>query len=219
MGDGLENERQRRQWRQAVGGFWDEIGKLQFDYLVAQGLANHHHLLDVGCGCLRGGVHFIRYLKNGRYCGIDKDPWLLDSGRDQELAELQIESRQSTLVCRDDFDFSVFATEFDFAIAQSLFTHLSWNSILRCLFNMQKVLKPSGRFFATFFEDHHGTHKASPIESWPDSIVTYPDRDPYHYEFSVFAELADRVGLEAEYIGAWNHPRSQNLMVFHRATR
>ena len=45
--------------REQVGGLWDEIGALQIDFLRAQGLRPGDTLLDVGCGCLRGGVHFV----------------------------------------------------------------------------------------------------------------------------------------------------------------
>jgi len=41
--------------RQAIGGLWEEMGKLQFDYLISQKLMPHHQFLDVGCGSLRGG--------------------------------------------------------------------------------------------------------------------------------------------------------------------
>lgn len=57
--------------QQAIGGHWEALGKLQFDYLVANGLKPGHRLLDIGCGTLRGGRHFIRYLAPGGYTGID----------------------------------------------------------------------------------------------------------------------------------------------------
>jgi hypothetical protein len=53
----------------AVGGMWEEIGKLQLDFLVNQGLRPTHKFLDIGCGTLRGGRHFIRYLDAGNYAG------------------------------------------------------------------------------------------------------------------------------------------------------
>jgi hypothetical protein len=34
--------------RTAVGGLWDELGRLQFDYLVREGLQRNNSLLDVG---------------------------------------------------------------------------------------------------------------------------------------------------------------------------
>jgi SAM-dependent methyltransferase len=200
--------------RQAVGGAWDEIGKLQFDFLVQHGLRPHHRLVDVGCGSLRGGVHFIRYLDDGHYYGIDREQWLLAAGREIELPRAGLEDRTVHLLCRDDFDLTQFGIEFDYALAQSVFTHLPWNSVLRCLVNVQRALCSRGEFYATFFEDKDGTHRISPIRHEVGGRVTYPDQDPYHYEFSVFRELAQRVGLEVDYIGDWGHPRNQVMMVF-----
>jgi hypothetical protein len=54
-----------------VGGMWDEIGKLQFEFLVKEGLNPEHFLLDVAWGSLRVGVHFVRYLESDCYKGID----------------------------------------------------------------------------------------------------------------------------------------------------
>ena len=50
--------------REYVGGLWDEMGKLQFDFMVSQGLSPEHTMLDIACGALRGGVHH-----NGAVCG------------------------------------------------------------------------------------------------------------------------------------------------------
>src|SRR5277367_14092 len=57
--------------RQFVGGMWDEIGALQFEFLKKEGLLPRHCLIDIGCGCMRGGVHFAQYLDKGKYHGID----------------------------------------------------------------------------------------------------------------------------------------------------
>src|SRR3979409_2149502 len=57
--------------RAAVGGRWEEIGELQFQFLRTHGLEPQHRLLDIGCGSLRGGVRFVSYLDPGNYFGID----------------------------------------------------------------------------------------------------------------------------------------------------
>ena len=51
--------------RNSVGGMWDEIGGLQRDFVLGEGLTPDMRLLDIGCGCLRAGVHFVRYLNAG----------------------------------------------------------------------------------------------------------------------------------------------------------
>ena len=63
--------------RDMVGGRWDEIGRLQFDFLRARGLKPAHRPLDIGCGCLRGGIHAIKYLDAGNYYGLDINCWLI----------------------------------------------------------------------------------------------------------------------------------------------
>ena len=93
------------------------------------------------------------------YHGIDSQDWLLDAGRQVELPRHGLEGKAVTLLCRDDFDFSCFGKSFDYAIAQSVFTHLPRHAILRCLQHMRRALNPGGQFYATFFEDSHGSHE------------------------------------------------------------
>ena len=50
---------------------------------------------------------------------------------------------------RFDCDFGV---KFDYAIAQSVFTHVSLNHIRLCLYRVARQMQPEGRIFATFFE-------------------------------------------------------------------
>jgi hypothetical protein len=92
--------------RDYVGGLWNEIGLLQFGYLVTQGLRPRHVLLDIGCGCLRGGRHFVEYLAPGNYVGLDKEPALLKAAVEHELPKQVRERKKPTLLVSDDFDFS-----------------------------------------------------------------------------------------------------------------
>jgi len=200
--------------RDRVGGMWNEIGKHQFDFLISQGLKPSNTFLDVGCGCFRGGIHFIKYLNDGNYYGIDKSQELLNSGIEKELPLVGLENSKIHTACREDFLFSHFNIKFDFAIAQSVFTHLPWNTILQCLSEMKKVLDENGKFYATFFEDVEGKHATTSILHDPGGIVTYPDKDPFHYTFSTFEEMGCQVGLNVKLIGNWNHPRNQQIMVF-----
>jgi hypothetical protein len=66
---------------------------LQLDFMIREGLKPHHKLLDIGCGSLRGGVHFIRYLDAGNYVGIDSNIALLDAGYEIELASWGLKER------------------------------------------------------------------------------------------------------------------------------
>jgi SAM-dependent methyltransferase len=198
-----------------VGGSWDEIGRLQFDFLRQQGLASSHRLLDVGCGALRGGIHFIRHLDPGNYYGIDMNASLIKAGRDFELPAAGLEARHPHLLVDPSFEFSRFGTTFDMALAQSVFTHLPVNSIERCLVNMAAVLAPGGRFYATYFEAPTPHHLA-PLRHQGFAEPTYSDRDPYHYHPCLFPFLVSELPLEVRNLGDWSHPRGQHMLEFVR---
>ena len=54
-----------------VGGMWEEIGKVQIDFMVGRGLKPSDVFVDVACGSLRAGRHFISYLDPANYLGLD----------------------------------------------------------------------------------------------------------------------------------------------------
>jgi SAM-dependent methyltransferase len=201
--------------RFAVGDKWDQLGRLQFDFLVEQGLEPRHYLLDVGCGSLRGGVHFIAYLDEGHYYGVDRHAGLLQQGREIELARSGLTAKQPTLVKTGSFDFGLLGRHFDYAIAQSLFSHLSINEILRCLANIEVALEPGGKFFATFFETARGKHDFDNIVQVP-GCVSHLDHDPFHYHRDTFRWMCEGLELDPEYLGNWDHPGNQKMMVFTR---
>jgi SAM-dependent methyltransferase len=195
---------------------WEEIGRRQFDFMVEQGLGPEHYFLDIGCGSLRGGLHFIRYLDLGHYFGVDIRQDLLDAGK-LELQQNDLWDKTPTLVEMGDFEFSSLDQRFDCALAQSVFTHMPLNSIMRCIANADKVLVPGGRFYATFFESQEGKFSLKPV-SRPyldgKEFATHFDQDPYHYDFGTFEWACEGTGLGVEYIGSWDHPWDQRMLVF-----
>ena len=205
-------------YRLPIGGHWDAIGKLQFRFLCEHGLRPNHKLLDVGCGPLRGGVHFIKYLNESNYVGIDNDDDLID-GAMNEIKEHDLWSKKPAIVKMGNFDFPSLNTEFDYAVAISVFTHLPLNSIIRCLVNIEKVLKSGGKFYATFFENPEGMKHVTPQTQISDSmvLVTYFDKDPYHYDLGTFKWICSNINLEVEYIGEWGHLRNQKILCFLHA--
>jgi hypothetical protein len=206
------------QHREAVGGMWETMGKWQFDLLLRGGLGEDHYLLDVGCGCLRGGVHFINYLRSGKYYGIDMHEDLLDVGYDTELAILGLQDRlpRKNLSCAENFDASVFGVKFDFALAQSVFTHISLNKVRVCLERLAGIMNQGGRFFATYFPSSAFACSFEPNSHEPAGITSYADRDPYHCRFEDLVYLAGE-WWEAHDLGDLDHPRGQHTALFIRA--
>ncbi len=188
-----------------VGGMWDEIGRLQFDFLVARGLVPQSVLLDVACGSLRLGTQVIPYLEPGHYLGIEKEEGLVRAGLEKELDPRVLAQKRPEIVISSEFEFERFGRTADFAIAQSLFTHLPARRICLCLRKLMPALAANGRFYATFFECER------PVRN---------PRNPHDHGFFRYTR-ADMLafgrdaGFTAEYLGEWSHPRGQ-VMVEYR---
>lgn len=209
---------QRGAHRGFVGGMWDEIGRMQLDFLVGEGLTPDMRLLDIGCGCLRGGVHFISYLDPGNYCGTDISQALLDAGYDIELLAAGLQDRlpRTNLNCNATFDADMFGVKFDVAIAQSVFTHLPLNHLKLCLARAAGYVRPGGFLYATVFLAADGEDWSRPITHSPGGIVTKPDMDPFHYQVSDVAHAATGQPWRLLEIRDWNHPRDQKMAIFRR---
>ena len=205
-------EVERGEHRNFVGGLWEKKGKLQFDFMRENELLPHHKLVDIGCGALRGGVHFIRYLNRGNYYGIDINASLIKAGK-REVESEDLLDKHPHLLVNNNFEMSRFDVSFDFAIAVSLFTHLYANQIVRCLVEIRKVLKPDGKFYATFFEAPSSAH-LEPITQHPGGITTYFDADPFHYSVPEMEWVAKEACLLMNVIGDWEHPRAQKMLCF-----
>jgi SAM-dependent methyltransferase len=101
--------------REFVGGLWDEIGALQLNFMIRQGLRPDMRLLDLGCGCLRGGVRFLQYLERGNYYGIDSNASLLRAAWEIELPRAGLEGciARKNLLLNCDFEAWRFGVSFD----------------------------------------------------------------------------------------------------------
>ncbi|MEZ5461071.1 cyclopropane-fatty-acyl-phospholipid synthase family protein [Dokdonella sp.] len=198
--------------RSMVGAMWEEVGQLQFEFLRSEGLEPRHRLLDVGCGAMRGGVHFARYLDRGNYFGLDANASLIEAGR-RELDLAGLADRDAQLIADANFDVARFDARFDYAIAVSLVTHLYFNHIQLCLARVAEHLEPGGRFYMTFFEAPAPAHFQNLSHAGGEITTSYLS-DPYHQSFDELATLGRRAGLHAHRIGEFGHPRGQNMILF-----
>ena len=192
--------------RSYVGGLWDEIGKLQFEFLKSRGLKPHHLLLDIACGSLRAGSHFISYLDRENYLGLDKERRLITLGIEREVGRKLIDEKAPQFVISDSFEFEKFGKRPDFALAQSLFTHLNVRDIRRCLTNLRECMNPGSRFYATYGI----VSKAS----FQDNQRPSQAHRKFRYTRQVAEDLGVSCGWDANYIGDWSHPRGLMMVEY-----
>lgn len=201
----------RGQARDLIGSYWDVLGPLQLRFLIDQGMEPGHRLLDVGCGCLRGGVRFLPYLDEGNYYGLDRSRSLIDAGYETELRKHGCVMDYDHLMARADFDVSSWEVSFDFAIAQSVFTHVDGPEVTRALEALRGVMAPGGRFFATYFLLVNG----EPTWVGPGASL---HSDPFAHDVDDVRERASAAGWVADVVGQWGHPY-RTSMVEYRVAR
>ncbi|MGA2582752.1 MAG: class I SAM-dependent methyltransferase [Tepidisphaeraceae bacterium] len=176
---------------------YDLNSAMQFNLLTALGLREEHTVLDIGCGSLRAGRLLITYLKPGKYFGIEPEQWLIDEGIDCEIGRDMIRIKQPTFNNDTNFTLTSFGKQFDFIIAQSIFSHASVAQIRRCLSEAKKSLAATGVFAATIFPgetNYDGTE-------W-----VYPGCVKYTLEY--FAKVVAEEGMAAKPLD-WMHPKGQ----------
>lgn len=190
--------------RNYVGGKWDEIGRLQFDFMKSRGLEPRHVFLDIACGSLRAGVQFIPYLETGHYLGIEKEKDLVEAGIEKELGRALFDQKKPEIVVSNAFEFSRFSKTPDFALAHALFTHLTPALILLCMKNLRAFVPKGCRFYATFFETASGIQNPA----------TSQDHTLFYYTRAEMAAFGEKTGWKPVYIGDWKHPRKQIMMEY-----
>lgn len=188
--------------RDYVGGRWEEIGKLQFDFLLTQGIAPEHFLLDVACGSLRVGVHLIPYLTPGHYWGLEKEPDLIEAGLARELGPAIRDSQHPQFLVNAEFDMSGIRQPIDYIWIHSLFTHLPLIDIHRCLQNLRPVAHQTTICYATYFETAVARNNAMQAH----------DHESFFYTREELSQCVIAAGWTPDFIGDWGHPRGQQML-------
>jgi hypothetical protein len=195
--------------REYVGGRWEEIGQLQLDMLKNEGLRPQHCLLDIACGSFRLGVKAIDYLDASNYLGVEKERRLVELGVEHEIGADRLHAKRPEIIVSSGFEFERLSKSPDFTIAQSLFTHLTPEQIDLCFIKLRPRMKPTTRFFATFFEVETGARNPKRSNDW----------GYFSYSREQIIDFGVRNGYTAHYIGDWNHPRKQVLAEYRSPGR
>lgn len=188
----------------AVGDMWEELGRLQYDYLIDKGLKPSDRMLDIGCGTLRAGRLFIPYLDRGGYTGTDISERALAYG-ERLIREEGLQDKAASLVLEADMKlrFEEFGDDaFDILLAQSVFTHLHQPDIEECFAHVGRIMAPNARFFFTFVHA---------------DVPTQRNRMTFSYPFDWFARIAADHGLKATRLFDYPHPRGMHMAVAEHA--
>tara|TARA_B100000674_G_scaffold476531_2_gene470774 strand:+ start:4776 stop:5474 length:699 start_codon:yes stop_codon:yes gene_type:complete len=211
----LRQQKDRHQQR-----IWAEHQQMQLSFLQRRGLKSSSTVLDLGCGPMRLGSVLIPQLKDGWYYGQDINPSTIAFG-EEVLREAGIpEQAPYSLFASDQFDLSLVDLPVQIAFSNSLFSHLTLNSILTALLQLQTVLAPSGVLYATFFSLEPGCSWLKPHSrnKWGRQFETYPHQDPYHYPIPLLQDLAMRAGFRMDVVDDFGHP-TQTMGRFRRPRR
>jgi SAM-dependent methyltransferase len=175
---------------------YDLIAAMTFNLLTTLGLRQHHSLLDVGCGSLRIGRLLIPYLNKDKYVGIEPNEWLVRQGIRNEVGETLLQIKRPRFFFTDSpAMLSEMEDRFDFAVAQSIFSHCGLDLITRWISFIANSLTPSGVLIATFFPSETDNTK----EGWiyPGCVSYQPD---------TLRNVATEAGLRFEILD-WRHPK------------
>lgn len=187
-----------------------KLADWMFALLAAHGLRPDHHVLDIGYNDSDAAAHFLAFLEPGRYWGYDRTPGISETA----LRYFGPNSNRGHFVDNDRFDLNSVHQEFDFAIAGALFTQVPLNAIARCIASVTRTLAPSGRFFATWYENPT-PDDFNPITR-ESGIETFSDREPYHYPFSLIETVCDAVGASVERVSAAGLLAGQQVLCITR---
>ncbi|MGA7275549.1 MAG: class I SAM-dependent methyltransferase [Candidatus Udaeobacter sp.] len=175
---------------------YDLIAAMTFNLLTTLGLRQRHTLLDIGCGSLRIGRLLIPYLNRGKYFGIEPAEWLVAEGIEHELGKAVIQTKRPTFLFTDSPSAIVEAnTSFDFALAQSVFSHCGLDLIQGWLSAISRSLARDGALVATFLPGDEDSIRTGWI--YPECV---------NYRPATLERTAAEVNLRFQILD-WKHPR------------
>ncbi len=84
--------------------------------------------------------------------GIEPNKWLIEDAIKNQIGKDLATLKKPHFDHNGDFKTDVFSQQFDFIIAQSIFSHTGSDLITTALSNFKESLKPNGLIAATFIE-------------------------------------------------------------------
>ncbi|OIT39605.1 PREDICTED: uncharacterized protein LOC109237843 [Nicotiana attenuata] len=128
-------------------------GRDVFEFLAESAhLTPDSQVLEIGCGTLRVGLHFIRYLNPEHFQCLERDELSLMAAFRYELPAQGLLNKRPLIVRGEDMDFSKFGsgTMYDLIYASAVFLHMPDKLVWVGLERLAGKLKPlEGRIFVS----------------------------------------------------------------------
>ncbi len=190
---------------------YDLMGATQFRLLTTLGLRDSHRVLDFGCGSLRAGRLLIPYLRRGHYHGLEPNAWLIEDAINRQLGRDLIALKAPHFHAFDDFRADRCGSNFDFILAQSIFSHCGADLIELALGGFARALAASGLALATFIEPGQNGTAEFTGSGWiyPGSVAHAP---------KTVVAILGRIGLHGRRL-PWFHPRQTWYVLARDANR
>ncbi|MFR9675189.1 class I SAM-dependent DNA methyltransferase [Streptomyces sp. TR06-5] len=176
---------------------WNALGRMQFQYLLGHGLQPADHMLEIGCGNLRAGRHFVAYLDAGHYYGVDISPDILLSAQ-QTVVDHGLQDKLPYLTLVDDMRLAHLPDgHFRVIHAHSVFSHSPLGVIGDCFRHVGRLLAPGGFFDFTYNRTDGPEHDVL--------------REDFYYRPATLIALAAEHGLAARTMEDWDElPHKQS---------
>lgn len=128
-------------------------GRDVFEFLAESAkLTPDSRVLEIGCGTLRVGLHFIRYLNPEHFHCLERDELSLMAAFRYELPSQGLLHKRPHIVKGEDMDFSKFdnGARYDLIYASAVFLHMPDKLVWTGLERLTDRLKPvDGRIFVS----------------------------------------------------------------------
>lgn len=128
-------------------------GRDVFEFLAESvHLKPNSHVLEIGCGTLRVGLHFIRHLNPGHFHCLERDELSLMAAFRYELPSQGLLHKRPLIVKGENMDFTKFGSGvlYDLIYASAVFLHMPDKLVWVGLERLASKLKPhDGRIFVS----------------------------------------------------------------------
>ena len=127
---------------------WEARGEYQLDLLKGFGMQPHHKLADIGCGLLRAGTHFIKYLDKGCYFGMDHDRRFIPVCSQIVEADEELSEKKPRFYLLDNFSFQKTSMPIvDFGMVFSVIQHFPKKDCPLFFQNVSHIMHDKTRIF------------------------------------------------------------------------